>query len=189
MSPRSIDESITVDEVREILEALTHADKYRLSCQSAIFAQSSGMASEDLLHEAMRRALDGSRVCPRSTNFMVFLRNSMRSIAFEERKQWKRDTPLGMDLNERNPIIRERDTRPTPEEIIANEQDEKEKICTIEEMFADDPKGLAIVMGDMDGCTPAEICEIEPMSEKGYATARRRVRRAIGKKFQEGRIK
>ena len=55
----------------------------------------------------------------------------------------------------------------------------------IQEIFADDPQAQAIVIGDMEGWSPEEIKEMEPMDDKQYASARRRVRRALEREFGE----
>ena len=53
-------------------------------------------------------------------------------------------------------------------------------------MFEGDPKAQAIIIGDMEGWSPGETCEMEPMSDKEYATARKRVRRALLREFPKG---
>jgi len=177
---------LSVDEIREILDCLSNADLARLTKQARLLADGSGMAADDLFQEAIRRSLDGKRNCPRDVLFRVYLYGVMKSIAHEERKQWNRDKPLGGELNETNPILRKADERPNPEKAASERQEVDLIITRIEELFADDAQGLTIIMGDIDGCTPAEICAIEPMTVKEYAAARKRVRRKLQRKYPEG---
>lgn len=180
---------LSVTEFRSALEVLRPIDLARLRKKAQALALGTGMESDDLLQEAVTRALDenGGRNCPRNVNPVTFLGNAMRSIASHARSEWKRETPTGAtDDDETDPIADAPDPAPSPEETTIGRIDYGHTITRIETMFKDDPQAQAIVIGDMEDWSPEEICEMEPMDEKEYATARKRVRRAILREFPGG---
>lgn len=180
-------DTFTVPELQESLEALSVADRIRLEKKARFYCGSTGMEWEDLLNEAICRSLeDGGRSCPRDVALTVFLGNVMRSIADEERKQWSREELEGASNEKGCLIANTADPNPSPEHRIADRINFDQIMNKIEAMFADNPQALAIVMGDAVGWSPSEICELEPMNSKEFATARRRVRRALQREFPKG---
>lgn len=180
---------LSTAEFRSALEALTPADGVRIQNKAAFLALDTGFSPEDLFQEAVRRALeDGEgRNCPRDVLPVVFIGNTMRSIASAEREKWKRAPPFGRAKEgEIDPIDNMPDSSPSPEEAAITNIDGARSIVQIEAVFEGDSKALAVVIGDMEGWSPNEIREMEPMSEKEYAAARKRVRRAISSHFPEG---
>lgn len=152
-------------------------------------AHNTGFEPEDLFQEAVRRALEegGGRKCPRDVLPAVFVGNAMRSIASAERKKWKRTQPTGkVNDGELDPIDNTPDSSPSPEEIVIANLECEQLIARIEAIFEGDPKAMAVFIGGTDGWSPAEIREMEPMSEKEYLAARKRVRRAFSSHFPEG---
>src|SRR6266446_5307209 len=67
----------------------------------------------DMLAEALVRALDGTRKCPRGVNLMVFLARAMKSIAWADRTSAKaqreigpvEDRPADTDLMEVSTVV------------------------------------------------------------------------------------
>ena len=167
---------LTTAELQEALEALSVVERNRLEKKARYHCGGTGMEWNDLLQEAFCRALeDGGRSCPRDVGLMVFFGNVMRSIADEERRQWAREMPVGAPNEEGGLIATTADPRPNPERQAVDRISFDRIIKEIEALFADEAQALAIVMGDAVGWSPAEICELEPMNEKEYATARKRV--------------
>jgi len=175
-------------ELRSEIESFRDIDYARLSKKAIALAPGTGMEPNDLLQEALFRALKekGGRNCPCNVNPAIFLGNVMRSIATHARLDWAREVPActtGED--ESGPIENTPDSAPSPEEATIAHLDYGRIIDRLEEMFRDDPKAQAIIIGDMEGWTPDEIREMEPMSTKEYDTARKRVRRSLLREFPE----
>lgn len=182
-------EVLTVAEFRSALEALQSTDRIRLQKKAAFLAPGSGMEPDDLLQEAVKRSLEenGGRNCPCDVAPMTFLGNVMRSIASHARKEWKRETPSNAgEGDEDNPIGNMPDLALSLEEVVIKRIDCAKMLARIEEMFNKDPKGQAIVIGIMEGWSPQEIREVEPMKENEYVSARKRVRRKLLSEFPKG---
>jgi len=168
------------------LRALGPADLLRLSKKSAYRAAGTGMKGDDLLHEAILSTLEeDGRNCPADVPIHVYLDNAMRSIASGEREKYARETPAGSGHDEDGPIGSYADKRPTPAVAALAHIELEDVVNRLQNIFADDPQALAIVIGDMEGWSATEVKEIESMDDKQYATARRRVRRAIEREFGE----
>ena len=180
---------LTSSELRSALEALRSVDLVRLRQRAIAMAPGTGMEPDDLLQESIRRALedDGGRNCPRTVNPVTFLGNVIRIIASHAREEWAREMPTGRCIDQEEDVIQTApDPALTPEEATIGRLDHEKTLARIEAMFKDDPCAMAIVIGDMEGWSPAEICEMEPMNEKMYAAARKRVRRALLQEFPRG---
>ena len=73
-------------EMRDAIEALYEEEHAKLIKIARFRAAACFAAPEDLLHEALTRALDGRRKCPADTDITAFLSNVMRSLANNWRK-------------------------------------------------------------------------------------------------------
>ena len=180
---------LTAAELRSALEALRPIDLVRLQKKANALAPGTGMEPDDLLQEALGRALEenGGRKCPCDVSPVTFLSNVMRSIASHAREEWAREMPIGAtEDDEYDPIVDAPDPAPSPEEAAIGRLDHGKTVARIEAMFEGDPKALAIIIGNMEGWSPDETREMEPMSDKEYAAARKRVRRALLREFPKG---
>src|SRR6202034_3249370 len=112
----------------------------------------------DLLNEAIVRALDGSRLWPADVDFMVFMLQSIRSIASE---QWRRI--------QRTPVTREADLPPADptsadtaslDEVGRNELDPQREMLAeralrdVMTLFRADKQATAILEGLAKGDVP-----------------------------------
>jgi hypothetical protein len=70
-------------------------DKLQLEAIEKVYLGGTGLAPNQLLHEAMCSAIMGDRKCPRPVPFMAFVIQSMRSIASHEREKRARETADG----------------------------------------------------------------------------------------------
>ncbi len=166
------------------LQDLEPAALLRLRNKSAYRAAGTGMAGDDLLHEAIRRTLEeDGRNCPADVTVPVWLDNAMRSIASSDREKFARERPAGDGHDEASPVGRHAADNPSPADTALDRITLERVIERIQDIFADDPQALAVVIGDMEGWSASEIREMEPMDEKEYAAARKRVRRAIERDF------
>lgn len=168
------------------LGALDPADLIRLRKKSAYRAVGTGMEGDDLLNEAIQRTLEeDGRNCPADVPVEVYLDNAMRSIADGEREKYARRMPVGDGHDEKSAVGKLADGNPSPAHAALDRIEFERVVDRIQEIFADDPQAQAIVIGDMEGWSPEEIKEMEPMDDKQYASARRRVRRAFEREFGE----
>ena len=115
-------------DVVEGLRGLTDADLRRLEGIARMRALGLHEVEwRDLLQEAVVRTLDGARQWPMDVGLVIFLRETMRSIASEH---WRRrridpivpDTPLGDSPNDVEATVR---PRPTPRSSPASRRSAK----------------------------------------------------------------
>ncbi len=139
----------------------------------------------DLLHEAVAKLLDGSRRWPRDVSLIVFLRETMRSIASN---YWRRlEEPVVMieaDLRVRGEagegaLGNIMDPAASPERQVSA----AETLARIEEAFKEDGDALKVMAGMAAGKTPREIQEEAGMNKTRYASTQRRIRRRLAREF------
>ncbi len=164
----------TVDVARAI-HALTAADLVRLKALARLWTRGlpEVLGWSDVLHEAIARALDGSRKWPPGVPILAFLSSIMRSICDD---QWRRTRREGR-LLAHDDDLGESEAQPAadPERALAAAQ----ALAAVNDLFCADPAALKVIAGLADGLTPAEICRLYGMSERDYDTTRRRMRRAL----------
>lgn len=175
--------AVTVDnttaDVARAIHALSDADLVRLKALARLWTRGlpDSVGWADVLHEAIARALDGSRKWPPHVPILAFLSGIMRSIRDD---QWRRAR------RELETLVRDEDVAdlcaagdevrsPGPERIVAAAQ----SLAAIDELFAGDAFALKIIAGLAEGLTPPEICRRYGMSERTYDSTRKRMRRAL----------
>jgi RNA polymerase sigma-70 factor (ECF subfamily) len=167
-------EGTTVDVARAI-HALTAADLVRLKALARLWTRGlpEVLGWSDVLHEAIARALDGSRKWPPGVPILAFLSSIMRRICDD---QWRRTRREGR-LLAHDDDLGESEAQPAadPERALAAAQ----ALAAVNDLFCADPAALKVIAGLADGLTPAEICRLYGMSERDYDTTRRRMRRAL----------
>ena len=179
-------ETATVEECVAALRGLTDSEWQQLADLARVRATGLGtLDSGDLLHGAIDRMLTGKRKWPRDVPLVVFLRETMRSIASNE---WRR--------LEQRVIVAESEMRPdgawgdgaveaAPDVSMAPETRvvAAEMLDQIEGVFRDDAEALAVIVGVTGGQSPDEIRRENAMGEKRYATTLRRIRRRLTAAF------
>jgi RNA polymerase sigma-70 factor (ECF subfamily) len=166
-------ENTTVDVARAI-RSLSDADLARLKALARLWTRGlpGHLGWSDVLHEAIARALDGSRKWPAGVPILAFLSGVMRSICVD---QWRREQRESLLLVRDGAATAGDDAARDPERMLAAAQ----SLAAINRLFAGDPAALKIIAGLAEGLTPAEICARYAMSEREYDTTRRRMRRAL----------
>lgn len=134
---------------------------------------------EDLLQEVLTRILVGSRQACEGVSTVAFVAGVMRSLRSDH---WRR---MGTPQSARRPTRRSADaarrqidladSAPGPEHALAAE----EELTAIRRLFSDDRTALAIIDGLAEGLTAEEIRSAARLSETGYASARKRMRRLL----------
>ena len=155
-------------DVRAALATMPAEDLLRLRAIAKWRARSlpPAMSWSDLLHEAVVRALAGTRPWPPGVPLVAFLAGVMRSLCDE---QWRRR--------------RLQDALPAPEATNATDDPERavaatEAIAAIHRLFAADAVATRVITGLLSGMSPGNIRRHYGLSDVEYDTARRRMRRA-----------
>lgn len=139
--------------------------------------QLTGVEWNDLLHEAVLRALEGSRRWPEQVSVVVFLAGIMRSLADEYWRQHRvRAALYAMPASE----VADGAAGPEREAIARN------ALTALDRLFRGDEDALKVITGLSHGLTAEEIQQGYGMDATRYATTRRRIRRAILTKFPDG---
>ena len=176
-------------DVVEGLRGLTDADLRRLEGIARMRALGLHEVEwQDLLQEAVVRTLDGARQWPMDVGLVIFLRETMRSIASE---YWRRrridpivpDTPLRDPSNDVEATVLDSVVDPTtdPERDAAA----AETLARIEQAFEGDLEALHVLRGMALGKSPSEIQDEGQMDARRYATTQRRIRRKLAREFPD----
>ena len=174
-------------EVRAQIEALTMPELIKIEKVSKLYG-GIDIDPGDLLQEAVKRTLDGTRKCKRGVDFLVFLKNAMRSIASAKRKKEVPENDIAFSKDEHSGDIAGMPASSPEENALAQERAEayEAKLQAIFDLFKDDENATAILMGHEEGLSAQEIREMWGMDETTYNSTRRRIRRTVDKKYPEG---
>ena len=182
-------EVATKDEIVAALRRLSDADLRRLERIARIRVVGLNAVDwQDLLNEAFVRTLDGSRRWPREVPLVVFLRETMRSIASEH---WRRlKAPVVVSESEANSdrvagdgiVDKTADWTTQPERSASA----GEVLEQIEREFADDADARQVMDGMVRGDSPRAIQEKACMNATRYASTQRRIRRRLARMFPDG---
>jgi DNA-directed RNA polymerase specialized sigma24 family protein len=129
---------------------------------------------EDLVNEAVSRALSGSRKCPRDVPVVAFLRQTVRSIAEEERRRRGQQAYPSTAIEEEH-FLQLADTAPDPEEQVLA----RDSIQGLLDRFGNDAELIALGKGLELGETATEICRRVDLTPKQYDAARKRFKRIV----------
>ena len=188
------DLNATDAEVRAAIDALSEADTIRIRQ----FAKKRGellewrIASptwEDLIQEAMTRALTGGRHWNKSVPFVDFLLGIIRSISSHSARQSsKRPEVREADLItedhegvERNPLILAENPEPDPHEELTAQ----ELLDRIDALFDEDPEALLVIAGMRERLPGTEIRALIEVDQRRYETIVKRVRRTLRRELKE----
>jgi len=164
--------------VSRALAELSRLQLLRLGAIARLRARSlpNGISWSDLLHEALVRALDGSRHWPSGVPFLVFLAGVMRSICDEIWRHRRREIAL-IAFGEHAEVESQDVPCPVPdqERILAA----SEALGELYRLFTGDGIALRILSGLANGLSAADIRTAYGLSEVEYDSARRRMRRAL----------
>jgi DNA-directed RNA polymerase specialized sigma24 family protein len=164
-------------DVGAALEAMSEDDLLRLRALARLRARGlpGGVAWSDLLHEAVLRALEGTRRWPPGVPLLAFLAGIMRSLCDEQWRRRRRESWLpGLEDTMAATLA---DTAPEidPERVFAA----AEALAAVDRLFASDAVALKVIAGLTNGLGAEEIQRHYGLSAVDYDTARRRMRRAL----------
>ena len=163
-------------DVARAIRDLSDADLVRLKALARLWTRGlpGVLAWSDVLHEAIARALDGTRKWPPGLPILTFLSGIMRSICID---QWRREQREAL-LLVRDGVTADHcasDGLRDPERMLAAAQ----RLTAIHQLFAGDTQALKVIAGLAEGLQPDEICRRYDMSEREYDSTRKRMRRAL----------
>jgi DNA-directed RNA polymerase specialized sigma24 family protein len=177
---------LSPEEFAAAYNRLKSADRSRLMKEKIVYSFGNVISNEDLLHEAFIRTLAGERRCPRDLDIIVYLQQTMRSLASEQARVWQRthQTPLREDGEASGKIAEHvRDHRPAEDHIIKEQRQKiiRERVAMIFERFADDPTARQFLTLILKGKRGAELQKELNLDDVAYATLRRKVKRRCEK--------
>jgi DNA-directed RNA polymerase specialized sigma24 family protein len=178
---------LTTAEMLGRLVELSEPDQSRLEKISRHYADASTMSADDILAEALVRALDGTRKCPRGVNLMVFLARAMKSIAWADRTSAKaqreigpvEDRPADTDLMEVSTVV-------GLEEQVIQQDLRKKQVDALMALFHDDEDATLWLMARMDAESLEEMQALTGFGATKLNTVGRRIRRKVEREFPHG---
>jgi RNA polymerase sigma-70 factor (ECF subfamily) len=181
---------LTREELENAIGDFSDADLLRLRRAAQLYAIYP-VEPDELMQEALCRAIAGTRRCPRNVSVVRFLAEAIRSIAHDElqKVENKRDEVSVHDDTIENPdAITPQEPGPTAEErMISNEQyrDTENRLL---EIFDGDDEAQLIVLGMLTGTQGAELKEATGLDQTSFNSKRRFVRRKINSAIEDGFI-
>jgi len=178
---------LSVAEVTDGIRNLSDAEQIKFKRASQYLGGAGARPPADLRHEAIRRAIAGSRKCPRYLPVVAFLIGTMRSIAHADRKALKRTsrTPSLADPSS-STILDAADPRIGPEEATLRNDDIAEMKARVLRLFEDDAIARDMIEGKFMRMEGEDLQELVGLSAKELATKNRFIRRRIDKAFPDG---
>lgn len=177
------------DEIVEAILAFTPADWVRLRLVAKKYAYCHTMSDEDLIHEAVYRALKekGGRKCPTHVDVVKFFAETMRSIANGEYEKIDQVDFVAI-ANHGDQITEQvdpRDSSLNPEEALMAKQDEAAILKAALAPFDDDQAARDIVEGTLAGMNGQELRELIGLDQTAYDSKRKLVRRRIDNTYNK----
>ncbi len=179
---------LTREELEEAIGAFSTADWIRLR-KAAQFYANYPVEPEDLVNEALCRALAGARRCPHRVHVVKFVAEAIRSIAHDElqRAEYRRnEVSVHDDSIEYPDVITPREPSPNAEERMISNERIKGVEDRLLELFEGDHKAQLMVLGMLDEVEGAELREITDLNLTDFNSKRRYVRRKINTALENG---
>jgi DNA-directed RNA polymerase specialized sigma24 family protein len=178
-------QTITTDDLKLRLDQLTTAQWNKLGAVAAELSWGMPFTAEDLLQEALTRALAGKRNCPADVEVTTFLIGAMKSIVCCALKIKLRDpifSAIDLDQEELGDSLHPKNLD-TPEAMLIA----KQKLEQIEDLFKDNEMDTLILMAKMqENYSPAEIQEMLGLTKVQYESALTAIRRKSNKLLDGG---
>jgi DNA-directed RNA polymerase specialized sigma24 family protein len=174
----NIKEPLSPDEVKTALDALTPKDIAVLSQAADFLCFINGLDQPDeLLQEALTRALAGQRKCRRNLAFVPFLYGSMRSIASAAAKAAKRSRidPFAdlEEAEEAEQLSADAVDLVDPERLAVA----RDALQKLNEIFKDDEEVLIVIESMASGLKGDELRKSLGLSKTEHDTIRKRMHR------------
>ena len=185
LEPREL---ATAEESAAALRRLSDTDLLRLEQLARLRAIGLHAVDwQDLLNEAIVRTLGGSRRCPRDVPLVVFLHQTMRSIASDHWRRLEKPVVIAASELGTDPATGDlaMDNAADPGSSPECQAAAAETLARIEEVFRHDGNALKVMAGMAIGMSPQEIQQETGMNKTQYASTQRRIRRRLAREFPE----
>jgi len=175
--------------IEPLLAGLSKADWVRLNMAAAYRSIIVSGDPDDLLQEALVRVLSGERRCPKDVAILVFLKQTMRSIASSSAKSFSKKPIIVPPPDFEEYTIQESATQEKTksiEDILCSEGEAekiKEKVFAL---FEHDETANMILMGRVEEMTANEIQTMLGIDQTQYQSKSKYIRRTINKSFPNG---
>ena len=177
---RNAGDRVTVAEIHDSIATMSEADTARLVAAAQAFSRLCGLDPEELLQEALTRALEGTRTCERGTSFVSFICGVMKSFVSQENEARKAGFRPKVLLRDGQPVLPDVPANaPSPEQSAISAVDDRPLLAEIEAAAVGDEQVQLLIEGIYDGMRGEKLQELLGVDEKGLATVRRRLRRLI----------
>ncbi|MGJ4973421.1 RNA polymerase sigma factor [Bradyrhizobium sp. HKCCYLRH1073] len=186
------DETVThfsAAEITEAIRGLGAAERLRLRAIARTLTRFSPLDPDDLAQEALFRAMQGTRICPRDLEPVRFLAGVMTGIVSDAAKSRKRHPETRLEalieggiefadgaMNAEEHLVAAEDDRTQ----IARAQETKRRVL---ELFEEDLVAQTIAEGLMVGMEGEELRALTGLDGTAFASKRKFVRRHINKAF------
>lgn len=176
------------DEIEEAIRSLPPAGWVRLRKVARAYCRGGTLDPDDLLQEALARAIDGSRSCPTDVDVVRFLAEAMRSIASDTLEVMRRQPEFQAEplISDDGSPIYTPDRELTAEERLAGLREAKLISAAILDLFVDDPIAEIMVIGMIDDMDGEELRALTDLDKTAFASKRRLIRRRITDAFPRG---
>jgi DNA-directed RNA polymerase specialized sigma24 family protein len=169
-------------EVQLEIARLSQADLLRLRqiARGLVRAKPIQVEPDELLNEALAKALEGERKIPRDVPVVVALANAMKSIVSNELKS---HNVKKVDRGDLDALAEVAQPGPSLEDnVIA--QDLRAKLIGL---FEDDDTAALLIEGHyLEGMTAAELKTLAGLSDTAYESKMKAIRRRIGDAVRRG---
>jgi DNA-directed RNA polymerase specialized sigma24 family protein len=170
------DEVLSRAELSAAIEKFSGLDWLRLK-KAAVRFCGTGADWEDLQNEALVRALDGRRKCPKNLRVVTFLGNVIRSIASEHDGLDGRSPPSD-ELEAQQETGAGAVALTEPADLLASRLEEAVAL------FDDDEIAQKLFEAMVDGIEGQELRNLLELSQKDFDSKRRLVRRRLNQHFE-----
>ncbi len=180
--------ALTRGELEDAIEAFSETDWARLRLAAQLYAIYP-VEPEEVVQEALCRAIAGTRKCPRNVSVVRFVAEAIRSIAHDELRKVenRRDEVSVHDEALDDPdAITPRETGPNAEERIISSEQIRGTEQRLLELFDGDDEAQLIVLGMLTGSEGAELREATGLDQTRFNSKRRFVRRTINNAIESG---
>lgn len=195
-------EPATLDELMQAIASLTSIELSRLrKAATSALPGTEFRDYQELLNEAILRALNAAsgqpgRIWRRGVELMAFLTMNIKGIADDSENSLTQRQTKSLEVmapeggTSEDALGLRGHFHPPTDELVIERQDTAERQALaradakeVVKLFDGDQEIQWLLEGHKDGCSPADVRSMSGMSDVQYASAQRRLRRALEKRF------
>ena len=187
-SSTASNDALSPEEFCEAERKLSDEDRLKLISIERLLLGGTGRQQGELYGEALTRTLLGHRKCPKDCLPIAFLIQTMKSIAYHDRKSMRRSLPFDENDGPQFENV-QLPTESSPEEkLIASEENTEASIVieTLHKHFDGDDEARLLMMAWSEGWRGKELREAIGVDQTKLDYLIKRVRRAAFKVYPKG---